>query len=121
MDFRFHGYVEMPGEEFNLPGVIDVFPHGENVLYPVWTVFGDEAFWMSYSTGELYVCPVNKTETGWDADSDSSFWINAKGEISYQGCSDCFNADPSFIQACLRAVPDVRERCLLPTRVMALA
>ena len=121
MDFRFHGYVEMPGEEFNLDGVLDVFPYGENVLYPVYTIFGDEMYFMSYRDESLYVCPVSRTHDGWDTDNDSSFWIDSKGDLLLSGCEDCFYSDPGFIQACLRAMPAVKERCALPTRVMALA
>jgi hypothetical protein len=81
MALKFFGYVEAPGEEFNLPGVLTSPLFGENCLYPIWVDSYENLYWLSVKDGEMYVCPVAREFDEWEFDSDSATWIGRHGEL----------------------------------------
>ena len=82
MALNFFGYIEAPGEEFNLPGVLTSPLFGESALYPIWADYYEDLYWLSVRDGEMYVCPVSRDKFDeWDFDVDSSVWIGRHGEL----------------------------------------
>ena len=82
MALNFFGYVEAPGEEFNLPGVLTSPLFGESALYPIWADYYEDLYWLSVRDGEMYVCPVSRVEFDeWTFDVDSSIWISRHGQL----------------------------------------
>lgn len=97
--FTFRGFVSMPGEEFNPPGVVPDPSNPENCLYPIWaeTLDRDDVettvYWLFARDGDMFVCPVICENEEWDADMDNATWICVEGnyENESENILDLYN------------------------------
>ena len=118
MALNFFGYVEAPGEEFSLPGLLTSPLFGEKCLYPVWSDSYEDLFWISVKNGEMYVCSVWRDEE-WEFDTDTSFWMKPDGELSAPGEPVPVGLDTAIMTELVEGWNEVVARCELSEKMNA--
>lgn len=112
MNIKYLGTINMPGEEFNLPGVKEI-KGSDMAAYPIWEVETrgrTTQLWLSvksYSNGEqMFVAPIDTRFDEPDAPEEWSFWIDRDGSV----ISDVDYVDGAIIDVVVAKWKEIRER-----------